>query len=104
MLTNGPEGGTRSNVRFGSKADMCSAADDVRFTPNSDRKSRHPQNIMSALLPIADMCGAHAHVCFGPKADIYRFCDPGDFFSSVRIMTNASLITKTSINPMPPRT
>ena len=26
--------------------------------------------VMSALLPKADMCGARAHVCFGPKADI----------------------------------
>ena len=25
---------------------------------------------MSALPPRADMCGALAHVCFGPKADI----------------------------------
>ena len=25
---------------------------------------------MSALPPIADMCGANADVCFGPKADI----------------------------------
>ena len=30
--------GTR-DVRFGSQADMCSAAPRVRFTPNSDRKS-----------------------------------------------------------------
>jgi hypothetical protein len=29
-------------VRFGSKADMCSAQAHVRFTPNSDRKSGHP--------------------------------------------------------------
>src|SRR5262245_19276242 len=37
------------HVRFGSKADICS---------------------MSALPPEADMCGAAAHVCFGPKADM----------------------------------
>jgi hypothetical protein len=30
-----------------------------------------PQTVMSALLPKADMCGAVAHVCFGPKADIF---------------------------------
>jgi len=29
------------NVRFGSKADMCAATSDVRYYPNSDRKSRH---------------------------------------------------------------
>jgi hypothetical protein len=28
--------------------------------------------MMSALPPKADMCGALAHVCFGPKADIDR--------------------------------
>src|SRR5262245_26034081 len=28
------------------------------------------QNVMSALPPKADMCSAHAHVCFGPKADM----------------------------------
>jgi hypothetical protein len=31
----------KSNVRFGSQADICSATSDVRFAPNSDRKSRH---------------------------------------------------------------
>jgi hypothetical protein len=28
-------------VRFGSKADVCGATANVRFTPNSDRKSGH---------------------------------------------------------------
>src|SRR5262245_32703296 len=58
----------QANVRFGSKADMCAAKRHVRFTPNSDRESRHPQTVMSALPPKADMCGAKAHVCYGPKA------------------------------------
>jgi hypothetical protein len=31
------------------KADMCNAPTHVRFTPNSDRKSGHLQNVMSAL-------------------------------------------------------
>ena len=39
-------------VRFGSKADICGATSHVRFTPDSDRKSRHPQKVMSAL-PVA---------------------------------------------------
>jgi hypothetical protein len=30
-----------AHVRFGSKADMCSARAHVRFSPNSDRKSGH---------------------------------------------------------------
>src|SRR5215467_47084 len=42
------------------------------FAPNSDRKSRHPYKVMSALPPKADMCGAPTHVCFGPKADMRR--------------------------------
>src|SRR5262249_196707 len=58
------------HVRFGSKADICAAKGHVRFTPNSDRESRHPQTVMSALPPKADMCSALAHVCFGPIADI----------------------------------
>jgi hypothetical protein len=58
------------HVRFGSKADMCAAKSDVRFTPNSDRESGFPQKVMSALPPKADMCGALADVCFGPIADI----------------------------------
>ena len=31
-------------VRFGSKADICSAKGHVRFAPNSDRESGFPQN------------------------------------------------------------
>jgi hypothetical protein len=60
----------QTDVRFGSKADMCGAARDVRFTPNSDRKSGFPRKVMSALPPKADMCRVLAHVCFRPIADI----------------------------------
>jgi hypothetical protein len=49
---------------------MCAAESDVRFAPNSDRESGFLQKVMSALPPKADMCGALAHVCFGPIADI----------------------------------
>src|SRR5262249_42201520 len=58
------------DVRFGSKADICSAKRHVRFTPNSDRESEFPQRAMSALPPKADMCSAADHVRFGPIADI----------------------------------
>src|SRR5262245_53543277 len=51
------------HVRFGSKADSCSPATHVRFTPHSDRESGHRENVMSALLPKADMCTALGHVC-----------------------------------------
>ena len=40
---------------------------DVRFGSLADIATVRP---MSALPPKADMCGAVAHVCFGPKADI----------------------------------
>ena len=63
------------DVRFGSKADICVAKSDVRFTPNSDRESGLRQTVTSALPPIADMCGAVAHVGFGPEADIPLFDD-----------------------------
>jgi hypothetical protein len=64
----------RPNVRFGSKADICAANSDVRFTPDSDRKSGFPQKVMSALPPKADMCGATRYVRFGPKAIDYLTC------------------------------
>src|SRR5262249_46717895 len=48
----------RYNVRFGSKADICTAPAHVRFTPNSDRESRHPQPVMSALPP-KRTCAVH---------------------------------------------
>src|SRR5262245_27782661 len=60
------------DVRFGSKADPCSAATHVRFTPNSDRESRHRQPAMSALPPKADMCSANTDVRYGPEADILK--------------------------------
>src|SRR5262249_14480412 len=63
----------RLDVRFGSKADICSAQAHVRFTPNSDRESGLPQTVMFALPPKADMCGATAYVRYGPKADISHF-------------------------------
>jgi hypothetical protein len=33
--------GAKTNVRFGSKADMCSAKGYVRFTPESDAECVH---------------------------------------------------------------
>jgi len=61
------------DVRFGSKADICAAKSDVRFTLNSDRESGLSQRGMSALHPKADMCSALAYVCFGPEADIASY-------------------------------
>jgi hypothetical protein len=59
----------RVDVRFGSEGDICAATSNVRFTPDSDRKSGHPQTVMSTLPLKADMCSAIAHVGFGPIAD-----------------------------------
>src|SRR5262245_16652639 len=64
------EGVTSADVRFGSKADICTAQAHVRFTPNSDRESGLPQTVMSALPPEADMCSANLNVRYGPIADI----------------------------------
>jgi len=44
-------GNRATDVRFGSKADMCGAKRYVRFTPDSDRESRHPRRVTSALPP-----------------------------------------------------
>jgi hypothetical protein len=52
---------------LGSLADICSAKGYVRFAPNSDRESKFPQTVMSALPSKADMCGANRHVL--PEAD-----------------------------------
>src|SRR5262245_5809452 len=60
----------RYDVRFGSKADICSAQSHVRFAPNSDRESGLPQTVMSALPPKPDMCSARADVRYGPIADM----------------------------------
>ena len=37
------------DVCFGSKGDICAAPAHVRFTPNSERESRHAAMEMSAL-------------------------------------------------------
>jgi hypothetical protein len=37
-----PELSAHWNVRFGSLADICAAISDVRYAPDSDRKSEHP--------------------------------------------------------------
>ncbi len=58
------------DVRFGSKADICAATSNVRFTPDSDHESGHLPVGMSALPPKADMCGARVHVRLEPIADI----------------------------------
>ena len=41
-----------------------------RGCPNIVVERHRPQNVMSALPPKADICGANAHVCYGPEADI----------------------------------
>jgi hypothetical protein len=50
------------HVRFGSLADICAATIDVRFTPDSGRKSGHALMVMSALPSKADMCSARDDV------------------------------------------
>jgi hypothetical protein len=43
---------------LGQKQTFAPQKSDVRFTPNSDRKSGFPRKVMSALPPKADMCSA----------------------------------------------
>ena len=54
---------------LGQKQTCAPQTADVRFTPNSDRESRHAAKVMSALPPKADSCSAATHVRFGPIAD-----------------------------------
>jgi hypothetical protein len=54
-----------TDVRFGSKADICGAQSHVRFAPNSDRKSGFPHKVMSALPPKADIDRHLSNVCEG---------------------------------------
>jgi hypothetical protein len=65
----------KGHVRFGSLADICGAKSHVRFTPNSDRESGFPHEVMSALPPKADMCSAPGDVRFVPIADIAYLLD-----------------------------
>jgi hypothetical protein len=57
------------HVRFGSKADICGATNHVRFTPNSDRESRHAAKGHVCFTPESGLCGALAYARFGPIAD-----------------------------------
>ena len=51
----------RTDVCFGSQADICSATADVRFTPNKTAKANARKGHVCSA-PKADMCGATAHV------------------------------------------
>jgi hypothetical protein len=70
----------RQDGRFGSKADICAATSHVRFTPNSDRESEIPQNVMSALPSKADMCGLRAKSGQTRLDDMRWFIDPNRRF------------------------
>jgi hypothetical protein len=61
---------THGHVRFGSKADICSAKEHVRFAPNSDRESEFPVKGHVRFTPKSRHVHCRGHVCFGPKADI----------------------------------
>jgi len=66
--------------------------------PIATAKADFRQEVMSALPPKADMCGALAHVCFGPKADI------GDYSTtSSAIETSAGGIASPSVWKMAPQ-
>ena len=71
------------NVRFGSKADICSAQTYVRLTPIATTKA-DLRNTMSALPPKADMCSALVNVRFVPIADMRSARKLRRFLSSTR--------------------
>jgi len=56
---------------------LCAIADDLKqpdrqciaLSALGQKQTCAAQNVMSALRPKADMCGALAHVCSGPIAD-----------------------------------
>jgi hypothetical protein len=58
------------DVRFGSKADICSAKGQVRFAPIATAKANFPQTVMSVLPPRAGMRGATSDDFNVPIADI----------------------------------
>jgi hypothetical protein len=55
---------------LGHKQTYAVQKDMSALAPIATVKADMPQTVMSALPPIADMCGATAHVGFGPIADI----------------------------------
>src|SRR5262249_38599920 len=59
------------NDPIASGIEVCIGGDEQRADPllEKKRESGLPQTVMSALPLKTDMCGARAHVCFGPKAD-----------------------------------
>ena len=72
--------GATRDVRFGSKADVCSAATHVRFAPNSDTGCVFSD---VGYVPIADIDNGvaspvnklkalHLDFCFTLKADMVR--------------------------------
>ena len=63
------------DVRFGSKADMCSAKGHVRFTPESD-VNRGNRNVR--FVPIADIAALFDHL-IGDRKQARWNCKPERF-------------------------
>src|SRR5262245_47056291 len=55
---------------LGQKTDICSAKSDVRFSPNSDRKSRHVANGHVCFTPESGDVQCKMRCLLGPIADI----------------------------------
>jgi hypothetical protein len=58
---------------LGQKQTFCGA---IVMSALGQKQTYAPQKRMSALPPIADMCGATSDVRFGPKADIIVIRSP----------------------------
>ena len=57
-----------ANVRFGSKADMCSAQPDVRFVPIADIGKHTLRSIEVLFASHEHSCGFYYLACAGQKA------------------------------------
>src|SRR5262245_39190228 len=71
------------DVRFGSKADICSATEHVRFTPNSDRRSGHQRKSRS----FGSRCGADIRYDPNFHLDRIRAVFAASIFPSVSTAT-----------------
>jgi hypothetical protein len=96
---------------------LCAIADDLKqpdrqciaLSALGQKQTCAAQNVMSALRPKADMCGALAHVCFGPEADIgshsitasasainFAGIRSPSNFAVLRLMTNSVRVGRTT--------
>jgi hypothetical protein len=99
LNTGGNRVGRWSSVRMSALGHKQTYAPQQAMSalhPIATAKADMPHMVMSALPPKADMCGALAHVCFGPIADIaarHEFLDGRRTAAAINLaLRNAGLI------------